>query len=270
MRQILLGPFGSMGIMNMKMRTICLEDVFVESFLLMTAILRIVTADTDYELAGALGSFIASSCISVTTSILVFDEGIQCACFRNKPICTSCCCFWKNGVDIVSDKTLLKIFNIVSLLGICGALVTIITECITFFDLKEVHNPVMHVPGMPVADKYIERDHAIIVICIQCIVTLPWRIYTYKVSKGVLAAIHCVEELQFQASYKADALRNLLPDTGLMHSVDLAHECDVSTMAKLYCSSFADLFEEIGLPKDAGPQVIEAHWRSRGDVALAR
>ena len=44
-------------------------------------------------------------------------------------------------------------------------------------------------------------------------VTLPWRIYTYKVSKGVLAAIHCVEELQFQASYKADALRNLLPDT---------------------------------------------------------
>lgn len=32
-------------------------------------------------------------------------------------------------------------------------------------------------------------------------------------SKGVLAAIHCVEELQFQASYKADALRNLLPDT---------------------------------------------------------
>mgnify|MGYP005992908009 CR=1 FL=1 len=55
-----------------------------------------------------------------------------------------------------------------------------------------------------------------------------------------------------------------------MHSVDLAHECDVSTMAKLYCSSFADLFEEIGLPKDAGPKVIEAHWRSRGDVALAR
>jgi hypothetical protein len=44
-------------------------------------------------------------------------------------------------------------------------------------------------------------------------VTLPWRIYTYKVSKGVLAAIHCVEVLQFQASYRADALRTLLPDT---------------------------------------------------------
>jgi hypothetical protein len=131
-----------MGIMNMKMRTICLEDVFVESFLLMTAILRVITADTDYELAGALGSFIASSCISLTTSILVFDEGIQCSCFRNKPICTWCCCFWQKGVDIISDKTLLKIFNIVSLLGIAGALVTIITECITFFDMKEVHNPV--------------------------------------------------------------------------------------------------------------------------------
>lgn len=44
-------------------------------------------------------------------------------------------------------------------------------------------------------------------------VTLPWRLYTYKVSQGVLAAIHCVEVLQFQASYRADALRNLLPDT---------------------------------------------------------
>jgi hypothetical protein len=174
MRQILLGPFGSMGIMNMKMRTICLEDVFVESFLLMTALLRIITADTDYELAGALGSFIASSCISLTTSILVFDEGIQCSCFRNKPICTWCCCFWKSGVEVISDKALLKTFNLVSLLGICGALITIITECITFFDLKEVHNPVMHVPGMPVADKYIERDHAIIVICIQvCIEFCP-------------------------------------------------------------------------------------------------
>lgn len=55
-----------------------------------------------------------------------------------------------------------------------------------------------------------------------------------------------------------------------MHSVDLAHECDVSTMAQLYCGAFADLFAEIGLPRDAGPAVIEAHWRSRGDVALAR
>jgi hypothetical protein len=167
MRQILLGPFGSMGIMNMKMRNICLEDVFVESFLLITAIFRIVFADTDYELAGALGSLVASSCISLTTSILVFDEGIQCSCCRNKPICTRCCCFWKKGVDIISDKSLLRIFNIVSLLGICGALVTIITECITFFDAKEINNPVMSISGVPVMDKYIERDHAIVVICIQ-------------------------------------------------------------------------------------------------------
>jgi hypothetical protein len=55
-----------------------------------------------------------------------------------------------------------------------------------------------------------------------------------------------------------------------MHGVDLAHECDVGALAQLYCGAFADLFEQIGLPKDAGPQVIEAHWRSRGDVALAR
>lgn len=126
----------------------------------------------------------------------------------------------------------------------------------------------------------------------QCVITLPWRIYTYKVSKGVLAALHCAEVLQFQASYKADALRTLLPDTvrksgvggvevwltfaalptsqGLMHSVDLAHECDVSTIARLYCASFSTLFEQIGLPPGAGPAVIEKHWRSRGDVTLAR
>lgn len=55
-----------------------------------------------------------------------------------------------------------------------------------------------------------------------------------------------------------------------MHSVDLAHECDVSSVARLYCASFRELFAQIGLPKDAGPAVIEAHWRSRGDVALAR
>lgn len=56
-------------------------------------------------------------------------------------------------------------------------------------------------------------SYDILIDLTQCIITLPWRIYTYKVSKGVLGAIHCVEELQFQASYKADALRNLLPDT---------------------------------------------------------
>lgn len=183
MRQILLGPFGSMGIMNMKMRNICLEDVFVESFLLMTAFLRMMTADTDYEWAGALGSFLASTCISLTTSILVFDEGIQCSCFRNKPICTWCCCFWQSGVDIISDKTLLKIFNVASLFGICGAVVTIVTEVITFFDKEEVHNPVMHVPGMPVVDKYIERDHAILVICLQvCPWPPPFNTLLYSVS----------------------------------------------------------------------------------------
>lgn len=254
----------------MKMRNICLEDVFVETFLLITAVVRAATADTDYELAGAIGSLVASSCIAMTTSILVFDKGIQCACYRNKPICTSLCCCWENGSDHISDKTLLRIFNLVSLLGICGAVITIITEAITFFDVKEIHNPVMSVPGVSVVDKYIERDHAIIVICIQCIITLPWRIYTYKVSKGVLGAIHCAEVLQFQASYKADALRNLLPDTGLMYNVDLAHECDVSRIARIYCNSFSELFSHIGLPEDAGPSVIEAHWRSRGDVALAR
>ena len=142
----------------------------MESFLLMTAIFRLVFADTDYEFVGALGSLIASSCISITTGILVFDEGVQCWCFRNKAICTWCCCFWKRGVEIVSDKALLRIFNIVSLLGICGALITIITEAITFFDMKEVFNPVVHVPGVPAADKYIERDHAIIVICIQVLI----------------------------------------------------------------------------------------------------
>lgn len=53
MRPILLGPFGSMGVLNMKLRIICLEDLILESFLLMFAVVRIVTADTTYELWGA-------------------------------------------------------------------------------------------------------------------------------------------------------------------------------------------------------------------------
>jgi hypothetical protein len=53
MRPILLGPFGSMGVLNMKLRIICVEDLILESFILMFAVVRIVTADTSYELWGA-------------------------------------------------------------------------------------------------------------------------------------------------------------------------------------------------------------------------
>lgn len=53
MRPILLGPFGSMGTMNMKLRLICIEDMFVETWLFLFAIFRVVTANREYELWGA-------------------------------------------------------------------------------------------------------------------------------------------------------------------------------------------------------------------------
>lgn len=53
MRPILLGPFGSMGILNMKLRIICIEDMILESILFVFALIRIATANTSYELWGA-------------------------------------------------------------------------------------------------------------------------------------------------------------------------------------------------------------------------
>jgi hypothetical protein len=53
MRPILLGPFGSMGILNMKLRIICIEDMILESSLFFFALIRIATANTNYELWGA-------------------------------------------------------------------------------------------------------------------------------------------------------------------------------------------------------------------------
>ena len=55
-----------------------------------------------------------------------------------------------------------------------------------------------------------------------------------------------------------------------MLGVDLAQERDVPELASLYCQAFAALFAHIGLPEGAGPAVIEALWRSKGELALAR
>ena len=55
-----------------------------------------------------------------------------------------------------------------------------------------------------------------------------------------------------------------------MLGVGLAHEADVPALAALYCDGFSALFRHIGLSPDSGPAVIEALWRSKGDLALAR
>lgn len=44
-------------------------------------------------------------------------------------------------------------------------------------------------------------------------ISIPWRLYVYQVTSGVLHAIHCVEVLNFRSAYSGDALRKLLPDT---------------------------------------------------------
>lgn len=272
MRPILLGPFGSMGIMNMKLRVVCIEDMFLESWLFLFALFRIATANTNYEKYGAYGSLIVSTCISLTTSILVLDGGIQCFCCRSKPLCTSLRCFGHDSFEYISDKALIKLFSIFSRLGILMGFLTIITESITFWDKKESRRPVVDIPDHLEFGNvtYLERDNAIVIIILQIIISIPWRIYTLRITQGVLNAIHCAEVLQFRSAYSGDALRRLLPDTGLSFGVDLANERDVPTLAKLYCESFASLFEHIGLPKDCSPAIIEANWRSKGKLVLSR
>lgn len=81
-------------------------------------------------------SLIASTSLSLITSILVLDGGLQCFCCRSKPLWTSFRCFGQDSFEYISDKALIKLFSIFSQIGILMAIVTIVTECMTFWDVK--------------------------------------------------------------------------------------------------------------------------------------
>lgn len=81
-------------------------------------------------------SLIASTSLSLITSILVLDGGLQCFCCRSKPLLTSFRCFGRDSFEYISDKALIKLFSIFSMIGIVMAIVTIVTECMTFWDTE--------------------------------------------------------------------------------------------------------------------------------------
>jgi hypothetical protein len=81
-------------------------------------------------------SLIASTSLALITSILVLDGGLQCFCCRSKPIFTSLRFFGPDSFDYISDKALIKLFSIFSQIGILMALVTVVTESMTFADTE--------------------------------------------------------------------------------------------------------------------------------------
>lgn len=268
MRPILLGPFGSMGSMNNKLRTICIEDMMIESFLSLTGVVRVIMANTEYEYWGAVMSLTSYVCIAIITSILVLDGGFQCFSCRKAPVCVtplSCCTRW------FSDHMLVRIFFMTNQIALLASFVAIITEAITLADPNEHHQTIVDLPvEVGTFTKVMERDNAIAVIIIQVFISIPWRVYTLRVVKGVLDAIYCTEVLQFPANYSSECLRKLLPDVGLLYGVDLAREADLPTMAAIYYTSFQPLFEHMGLPSDCGPEYIISLWRSQGPKRLQR
>jgi hypothetical protein len=110
MRDILKGPFGSMGSMNVKLRNICIEDLILESFFACLSLLRIRIATTVYELWGACASLLGTSLIAAVTLILVVDGGLQCWCCSKKPVL-------KNFINFscIEDKTLMLAYLFIRL-----------------------------------------------------------------------------------------------------------------------------------------------------------
>ena len=100
------------------------------------------------------GSLTVSTCISLTTSILVLDGGFQCFCCRSKPICSSLRCFGHDSFEYISDKALIKLFSVFSRLGILMGFVTITTECMTFWDTK-VEYFICYIFNLKLIDKFV-------------------------------------------------------------------------------------------------------------------
>ena len=215
MRPILLGPFGSMGSMNMKMRNICVEDLTLETILLLIAVVRVWTADTFYEEIGGWGAVLSASTIACTLSMLVLDNGIQCMCCRKKPLCTWLCFGCINGSQIISDKSLMRLLLIVTQLGILSAVVTVITETCTFFDTAELRRHVVKMPKNYIGlHDYMEWHHAIAMIVVQ--VRIPgynWRhTHDYIISVSFTAVgvrIHSVALLCLSSHERSSACHSL-------------------------------------------------------------
>ena len=173
MRSILLGPFGSMGSMNMKMKNICVEDLTLETILLLIAIVRVWTSDTYYEEIGAWGAVLSASSIAFTLSVLVLDNGIQCMCCRKKPLCTWLCFGCVGGNQLISDESLMRLLLVVTQVGILSAILTVITEICTFFDTAELRRHVVKMPKNYIGlHDYMEWHHAVAMIVVQVHLTM--------------------------------------------------------------------------------------------------
>lgn len=253
MRDILLGPFGSMGSLNVKLRNICVEDLILEGIFAFLSIIRIFFSTRLYELIGAMGSFIGTSMIAFVAGILVMDGS---CCKRS--VCTC-----------ITDWKLMKVYYSISYIGIAASVLAIVCEIMTLFDRTESKSTAIDLPvEIGHYGRIREREVAVTVLVIQVFLSIPWRIYAIRVIRGVLEAIHCAEVLKFPAQYSRKILEELVPVTGAPNGVEIAVETDIPVLAVLQYQAFSAILRHIGLPPDRGPALIEAQWRAKGPAVL--
>jgi hypothetical protein len=231
----------------------------------MTSMYRVVSASTVYELCGAGATLFGAGMMALITSILVLDRGFQCWCCSRKPKCEGVCfgglCFFES----LSDDKLMRAYNTIGHFAIAMALISVTAECCTLADSAEASKTAFKLPvGVGPLDRIRERDNAIVMIICQLIIGIPWRVYTIKVSRGVLNAVYLADVLNFPAQYPRETLRSLLDDLGTPNGIDLACESDLPVLAVLYYQAFESIFKHIGLSAEKGPALIETQWRNRG------
>jgi len=115
-----------------------------------------------------------------------------------------------------------------------------------------------------------ERHQAIYIIILQLLVSIPWRLYTMSVSKGVLDAIHITEELDFRCTYGADALKMLQSRTGIINNVDMARKSDLNDVCALQYQAYSKIYAYMGIPREKGPSFMQSQWRSRGKAVMKK
>lgn len=226
---------------------------------------RVVQANTVYEFCGAGATLFGSSMMTLITSILVLDKGFQCWCCSKQPACRGICCAGVCCFNSFSDDTLMRAYHVIGHFAIVMALIAVTAECFTLADPLESSKTAFRLPvGVGYVDRVRERDNAIIMIICQLFIGVPWRIYTIKVSKGVLNAVYLAEVLNFPSQYPREALRAMLRDYGTPQGIDLACESDIPVLAVLQYQAFESIYKYIGLSAEKGPELIEAQWRNRG------
>lgn len=237
----------------------------LQSCFAVASLYRVLTANTVYEFCGAGATLFSSFMMACITSVLVLDHGLQCWCCSKKPKCRSICFGGICCFESFSDHTLMQVYHAIGHFAIFMALIAVTAECITLADPHESSKTVFKLPvGVGSYDRIIERDNAIIMIVCQLLIGVPWRIYTIKVSKGVLNAIYLAETLNFASQYPREALRVMLREFGTPIGVDLACESDIPVLAVLHYQAFEAIYQHIGLSAEQGPALIETQWRNRG------